>query len=381
MLRITVEHRTPKIAIAGVAVLPGPHKTQLPATLLAALTTLTLLTGTTACSSDKKPKDPKISQASPKTAAPPLQPPPTSKSAIPTAPPISEVEGTSTAQSYFDASKKARSARDIRALSEVETGTLLEISTARLERIVKYGDNIGNDEDLATNSNVHVAPPQSAPPGDTRWLLSMGRQAIGKQSRGSLGILRQEQGVGPWKMSFLAFTDVGKDFPAASQIATAEVNGSGEPSNIYYGEEICRDFASYLDGGSTTTNWGPKAKAVIQEDRNNKHDTEALAKGGSATFKTEIRDGDRVPAWKTSDGGKLVMCTTRSSSNLTAGPTPITVTNSQSFQNLNGRTTKWKTLNVVNVGMTVFKIPATSDSPIDIVADSVRSLSTDGTPA
>lgn len=182
-------------------------------------------------------------------------------------------------------------------------------------------------------------------------------------------------------MSFLAFTDVGKDFPIVSQIATAEGKGSGAPTDIYYGEEICRDFANYLDSGSTTTNWGPKAKAVIQEDRTNKHNTEALAKGGAATFKTEIRDGDKVPAWKTSDGGKLVMCTTRSSSNLTAGSTPITVTNSQSFQNLNGRTTKWKTLNVVNVGMTVFKVPATSDSPIDIVADSVRSLSTDGTPA
>ncbi|MGW1666929.1 hypothetical protein, partial [Streptomyces microflavus] len=95
----------------------GPNKTQLPATLLAALTAATLLTGTTACSADKKPKDPKISQASPKTAAAPLQPPSASKSAIATAPPISDAEGTSTSQSYFEASKKARSARDVRALS------------------------------------------------------------------------------------------------------------------------------------------------------------------------------------------------------------------------------------------------------------------------
>ncbi|MFE3197440.1 hypothetical protein [Embleya sp. NPDC059237] len=360
-----------------MAVLARSTNTQLPATLLAALATLTLLT--TACSSDKKAKEPKIGQAAPKTAAAPLPTP--SQSTAAAGPPISEADATSTSQAYFDASKKARAARDIHSISEIEAGALLEVSTARLERILKYGDNIGNDEDLAANSNIHVASPQGAPGGDDRWLMSLGRQTIGKQSRGSLGVLRQDKGVGPWKMSFLAFTEVGKDFPIVTQIATVDNKESAASANIYYGQEICQDFANYLDGGSTTTNWGPRAKAVIQEDRNNKRDTEGLAKGGSVTFKTEIRDSEKSPAWKTSDGGKLVMCTTRSSSNLTAGSSPISVTNSQSFQNLNGRTTKWKTLNVVNVGMTVFKIPATPDSPIDIVADSVRALSSDGTPA
>ncbi|MGC0417422.1 hypothetical protein ABIA38_002936 [Embleya sp. AB8] len=374
--RITVEHRTPKIATAaGVADLARPKKTQ----LLAAIATLTLAT-TTACSTDNPNNSPKINPPAPKTAA--ALPGTPQQASIAPAPPISEAEAASTSKSYFDLSKKARAERDVKTLGSIESGILLEISTARLERILKYGDNIGNDEDLAANSDIKAISPQGAPAGSDRWLLSTGRQTIGKQSRGSLGVLRQTQGVGPWKMSFLAFTNVGQDFPAISQIATTDSSTSADPAKIYYGEDICRDFASYIDGGPTQTSWGPRAKAVIQSAQKDKQDAGSLTNGGTISVKTEVREDDRVPAWSTSDGGKLVMCTTKTTSSLSSGSsTPITITKSQSFQNLNGRTTRWKSLDLVNVGMTVFKIPPSATQAVDIIADSVRSLSADGTPA
>ncbi|WP_161364557.1 hypothetical protein [Streptomyces sp. SID3343] len=340
----------------------------------------------TACSTDKPPTTPKISQAAPKSSAAPLPPEPATPSAAPTsstpAPAISEAEGISTSQNYFDQSKKARSAHDIKALENIESGALLEISKGRQERILKYGDSVADDEDLAANNDFHVAPPQASPPGSDRWILSIGRQTIGKQSRESLGVSRQLGGIGPWRMTFLAFSDVGKEFPSAAEIATIDGKNVLASTNIDYGVEICRDFASYLDGGSTKNAWGPKAKSVVQDDKNNKHDSEVLTKGGTASFKTEVRDIDKIPSWRTTDGGRLVMCTTRTTSSLTAGPaSSITITQSRSFQNFNGKITTWKTLNVVNVGMVVIKVPPVKGTPIEIVAASARPLSADGIPS
>ncbi|MFI6581548.1 hypothetical protein [Embleya sp. NPDC050493] len=381
MLRITVEHRTPKIATAGVAVLPGPHKTQLPATLLAALTTLTLLTGTTACSSDKKPKDPKISEAAPKTAAAPL-PAPSSASAPPT-PPISEAEGKGVSQRYFDLSKQATSSHNVKALEDIEIGAMLEVSKARQERILKYGDNVPSSEEKAANDDIQVVTPQGTPNGSDRWLLAVGRQSLSGKSRTSVGVLRQTQGSGPWRMAFLAYTGLDQKIPEVAQIATLDNAPDITEKNIDYGEDTCRNFTSYMNGETKpSVNWGPRAKSARQVAEQNKQGMAPLTAGGTVTAKTEELSGGQIPAWKTSDGDKLVMCTTKTTSHLTPGASGvITVTRSDGLQNLNGRTTKWKMLDLTTVNMVVFKVPASRSAPVDIVADSYRALSGDGTPA
>ncbi|MFI6977981.1 hypothetical protein ACIBSV_05245 [Embleya sp. NPDC050154] len=383
MLRqITVEHRTPKIATAGVAVLAGPKKTPIPATLLAGIATLTLLASTTACSSDKKPNTPKINQPAPKTAAAPL-PAPQQSSAAPPAPPISAAEGKGISQRYFDLSKQATSSHDVKALEAIETGAMLEVSKARQERILKYGDNVASSEEKAANDDIQVVTPQGAPNAEDRWLLAVGRQSLSGKSRTSVGVLRQAQGSGPWKMAFLAYTGIDQKIPEVAQIATLDGTANIAEKNTDYGEDICRNFTSYMNGESNpSTSWGPRTKSARQIADQNKQGMVPLTAGGTVAAKTEpVADG-RMPAWKTTDGDKLVTCTTKTTSHLTPGPSGvITVTRSEGLQNLNGKTTKWKTLDLTTVNMVVFKVPTTEGSPVDIVAESYRALSGDGIPA
>ncbi|MYS84196.1 hypothetical protein [Embleya scabrispora] len=381
MLRITVEHRTPKIATAGVAVLAGPNKTQLPATLLAALTAATLLAGTTACSTDKNSKTPKINQAAPKTAAAPL-PAPQTASTAPT-PPISEAEGKGISQRYFDLSKQATSSHSIKALEDIETGAMLEVSKARQERILKYGDSVPSSEEKAANDDIQVVTPQGAPNGSDRWLLAVGRQSLSGKSRTSVGVLQQARGSGPWRMSFLTYTGIDQEMPKVAQIATLNDAPDITENNIDYGEDTCRSFTSYMNGESTpAVSWGPRTKSARQVAEQNKQGMVPLTAGGAVAARTEPLPDGRIPAWRTSDGDKLVMCTTKTTSHLTPGPSGvITVTRSEGLQNLNGRTTKWKTLDLTTVNMVVLKVPPPGNSAVDIVADSYRALSGDGTPA
>jgi hypothetical protein len=375
MLRITVEHRTPKIATAGVAVLAGPNKTQLPATLLAALTAATLLAGTTACSTDKKSKTPKINQAAPKTAAAPLPAPSSApQSPAPVSPPVSESEAKTIAQNYYDQSKKAKSGHDIAALDGIETGILLDISKARQARISKFGNNVQVTEELATTSDIQIATPQSAPAGTDRWLFSIGLQKLGNDSRSSLGVLRQAQGEGPWKMSFLAFTEPKKSLPTVTKIST--VNGD-EKGEIDYGDNVCGDFSTGLSGGSTSSNWGSSAKSTLQTEQGNKEKAVTVTKGGTVSVQTEPLAQNRTPAWNTTDGGKVVMCTIKVTSNLTAGSSgTFTIDQSPTYENLSGRVTKWRSLTLTNVAMYAFKVQ-TSGS-IDLIASSTRPFNVDG---
>lgn len=359
-----------------MAVLARSTNTQLPATLLAALATLTLLT--TACSSDNKSKTPKISQAAPKTAAAPLPEAPRTPATAP--PPISEAEGTGISQRYFDLSKKATASHDVKALEDIETGAMLEVSRARQERILKYGDNVPSSEEQAANNDIQVVAPQGTPSGNDRWLLAVGRQSLSGKSRTSIGVLQQTQGSGPWKMSFLTYTGVDQKFPTVNGMSTLDNSTDLNEKTIDYGDDTCRDFTSYMNGnGASTTNWGPRAKSARQVADQNKQGMVPLTAGGSVTARTEPMANGRIPAWKTSDGEKLVMCTTKTTSHLTPGPSGvITVTRSEGLQNLNGKTTKWKTLDLATVNMVVLKVPATAGSPVDIVAESYRALSGDG---
>ncbi|MFE2865203.1 hypothetical protein [Embleya sp. NPDC059259] len=364
-----------------MAVLAGPIKTQLPPTLLAALTTLTLLTTTTACSSDKTPKPPKINQAAPKTAAPPL-PAPQTVSTAPT-PPISGAEGKGISQRYFDLSKQATSSHDVKALENIETGAMLEVSKARQERILQYGDNVPSSEEKAANDDIQVVTPQGTPNGSDRWILAVGRQSLSGKSRTSVGVLRQAQGSGPWRMSFLAYTGIDQKVPEVAQIATLDNAAEITETNVDYGEETCRNFTSYMNGESLpSANWGPRTKSARQVAEQNKQGMIPLTAGGAVATKTEPLPDGRIPTWKTSTGDKLVMCTTKTTSHLTPGPSGvITVTRSEGLQNLNGKTTKWKTLDLTTVNMVVLKVPASGSTPVDIVADSYRALSGNGTPA
>ncbi|WP_406299077.1 hypothetical protein OG948_27845 [Embleya sp. NBC_00888] len=380
MLRqITVEHRTPKIATAGVAVLAGPKKTPIPATLLAGIATLTLLASTTACSSDKKPNTPKINQPAPKTAAAPAPvPSSTPQSPAPVAPPISEAEAKTIAQNYYDSSKKAKSSHDIAALDGIETGILLDISKARQARIAKFGNNVQMTEEMANTSEMQAATPQSAPTGSDRWLLSIGLQKLGTDSRSSLGVLRQSQGEGPWKMSFLAFTESKKSLPSVTEISTVKGDGKGE---IDYGDNICSDFSTGLSGGSTSSNWGQSAKSTLQSEQGNKEKGITATRGGTVSVQTEPLAQNRTPAWNTTDGGKLVMCSIKVTSNMTAGSAgSFTIDQSPTYENLSGRVTKWRSLTLTNVAMYAFKVPATPNGPIDLVASSTRPLNVDGAP-
>ncbi|GCD97567.1 hypothetical protein EHYA_05262 [Embleya hyalina] len=351
-----------------------PTNTQLPATLLAALATLTLLT--TACSSDNKSKTPKISQAAPKTAAAPLPPPPASpRSPAPTAPPISEGEAKTIAQNYYDASKKTKSAHDISGLDQLETGTLLDISRARQQRIVKFGNKIQLAEEAAATGDIQVATPQGSPDGTDRWLLSIGTQKLGNDSRSSLGVLRQAQGTGPWKMSFLAFGEVKKSLPGVTQMAILDDN-----SGIDYGDNTCKEFASGLTGGSTTITWGSSAQKAIQTEQANKQGLIGVTKGGNVSVRTEALVDNHVPAWKTTDGQKLVMCSVKLTSTMTAGPSgKFNVDQSATYENLSGRVTTWRSLEITNIGMYVFKVPASGNGSADLVASAGRPFSVDGT--
>ncbi|MFI1580760.1 hypothetical protein [Embleya sp. NPDC020630] len=360
-----------------MAVLARSTNTQLPATLLAALATLTLLT--TACSSDNKSKTPKISQAAPKTAAAPLPPPPASpRSPAPTAPPISEGEAKTIAQNYYDASKKAKSAHDIAGLDAIETGILLDISRARQQRIAKFGNNVQVSEEMASTGDIQVAAPQGAPAGSDRWVLSTGLQKLGTDSRSSLGVLRQAQGEGAWKMSFLAFTDSKKSLPTVTKIATVNGEATGE---IDYGDNLCSDFSTGLSGGSTSSNWGQSSKATLQTEQGNKEKAVTVTKGGTVSVQSEPLSQNRTPAWSTSDGGKLVMCTIKVTSNMTAGPSgTFTIDQSPTYENLSGRITKWRSLTLTNIAMYAFKVPSTPNGPIDLVATSTRPFNVDGSP-
>lgn len=359
-------------------------KTRTPAALLATLATLTLV-ATTACSTDKKPTTPKISQAAPKSSAAPLP----SASQVPSAlqssviaPPVSTSEAEVTSQKYFDLSRQVKSAHDIAGLSDIEDGTMLEISKARQQRILKYGDNLPSSEEQSETGSIKTATPQASPPGADRWILSTGQQTLSGKSRSSLGVLRQSQGAGPWKMFFLAFTNVNETFPAVTQISTKSGAVGAGPDDIDYGDQVCKDYAGSMNGDSASSKWGTRATGALQSFKNEVKESESLTKGGKAEVHTEARDSDRTPAWRTSDGGKLVMCTTYTTTNLTAGTSGvITITRSSTFQNLSGRTTQWKTLSFVNVGMRVFKVPPASGSPIEIVGEASRPLSVDGTPA
>lgn len=377
MLRqITVEHRTPKIATAGVAVLAGPKKTPIPATLLAGIAALALLASTTACSSDKKPNTPKINQPAPKTAAAPAPVPSSApQSPAPVAPAISEAEAKTIAQNYYDSSKKAKSSHDIAGLDQLETGTLLDISKARQQRIAKFGNKIQLAEETAATSDIQVAKPQDAPNGNDRWLLSIGTQKLGSESRSSLGILRQTQGSGPWRMTFLAFSEIKKTLPAVAQIST--VNGT---SDIDYGDRICGDFSSSLAGGSVSTTWGSSAQKTLQNEQSNKQSLISVTKGGSVSVRTEAMNDNRVPAWNTTDGAKLVMCSVKLTSSMTAGPSGVfNVDQSATYENLSGRVTTWRNLDITNIGMYAFKVPATGNGPVELVASSGRPYSVDGT--
>ncbi|MEU0935483.1 hypothetical protein [Embleya sp. NPDC005971] len=361
-----------------MAVLAGPIKTQLPPTLLAALTTLTLLTTTTACSSDKTPKPPKINQAAPKTAAPPLPAASNAPQApAPVAPPVSESEAKTIAQNYYDQSKKTKSSHDIAGLDQLETGTLLDISKARQQRIIKFGNNIQLAEETAATSDIQVAKPQDGPNGSDRWLLSIGTQRLGSDSRPALGVLRQTQGTGPWKMAFLTFGEVKKTLPGVAQIST--VDGTPE---IDYGDKICSDFSSSLTEGPTSTTWGASAQKSIQLEKTNKQGLVSVTKGGNVSVRSEALTANHIPAWNTTDGAKLVMCSVKLTSSMTAGPSgTFTVNQSATYENLSGRITTWRNLEIANIGMYAFKVPATGNGPVELIASSGRPYSVDGTSA
>ncbi|MFI1377920.1 hypothetical protein [Embleya sp. NPDC020886] len=361
-----------------MAVLAGPIKSQLPPTLLAALTTLTLLTTTTACSSDKTPKHPKINQAAPKTAAPPLPAASNAPQApASVAPPVSESEAKTIAQNYYDQSKKAKSGHDIAALDGIETGILLDISKARQARVSKFGNNIRVAEELATTTDIQVAAPQGAPAGNDRWLLSTGLQKLDADSRSSLGVLRQTQGEGPWRMSFLAFTGSKKTLPTMTKISTVDGTEKGE---IDYGDSVCSDFSTGLSGGPTSSNWGTSAKSTLQSEQGNKEQAVSITKGGTVSVQTEPVAQNRTPTWNTTDGGKVVMCTIKVTSNMTAGSSgTFTIDQSPTYENLSGRVTKWRSLTLSNVAMYAFKVP--TNGPIDLIASSTRPFNVDGTSA
>ena len=355
------------------------RQTRLTTTALAGLATLSLLTSATACSSDESPKNPKIADAAPRLASvpPEVQPPPTS---TPT-PPVSGVEAKKITQDYFDLSRQAKSAHDLQALDKIESGPLLDISKARQDRILKHGDNIPSSEERATNDQIKVVTPEGSPIGTDRWILSIGRQSLSGKSRSSLGILRQSKGTGPWKMTFLSYSEVDQKIPEISKIATKDGTRNLAASNIDYGEDTCLAFGNFLNGNETIE-WGPRAKSTRQIADNQIRDGRALTSGGSVSARMEkARDGDS-PAWITANGDKIVMCSMQTTSKLTAGPSgSFSINQSSGFQNLNGRTTKWKTLDLTNSSMIVLKIPALKDQPVDIIAESYRALSTDGTSA
>jgi len=365
----------------GVADMAFTRQTRLTTTVLVGLAGLSLLTSATACSSDKKPKDPKIAEAAPR----PVVPQESSPSPAPTPPPpppISTKEGLKISQQYFIESKKAKTSHDVKALESVEDGSLLETSRARQERVTRYGGALYSSEEVADNDKITAAQPQPAPIGEDRWILTTGRQQLSGKFRSSIGFLKQEKGAGPWKMSFLTFSPMGKNLPEATEISTKDGSPDIRATNIDYGDEICVSFANLMNQeAQPESKWGAEAISVQTRTKRDLNDANRVTNGGDVSLKTSLSQ-NRIPSWKTKSGSRLVSCVTSLTLSLRAGSSgSIVITKNDSFENLNGKTTKWKNLDLIKTGMTVIEVPAAPDKPLEIVAQSYRALASNGTPA
>jgi len=297
---------------------------------------------------------------------------------------LTSAEAMSISRRYFEESRTAKSSHNVKSLESIESGALFDTSKARQERILQYGDSISSSEEKAANDQIQVTVPRGeTPPGEGRWLLTTGRQSLSGKSRESVGILRQKSGEANWKMTFLAFTPTGKALPKIAGISTKNDSNEASNTSIDFGQDICQGFARFLNNEPTTTiNWGAHATALKNLTEQGRKDAEHVTSGGRVSLKAEIPDGAEMPSWRTGSGDRLVMCTTNTISTLTPGPSAsITITKNEAFENLNARTTKWKSLKLVKTGMTVLRVPATANSPVDIVADAYRALSSSGSPA